>query len=172
MKLTLNQVIELFTALTALRGEPSISVNDRGQKETIYIPYPLSDRAKWCAAQNRHILKKYVLAHDETLQDRKNAINSFKKTKLREVRQEEDPKAQAKKMQEVQDAIQDKVDEANESSRAMGREEVDVAGLRLIPAKGFNLKTSSIPPTIISDLMPLIDVEPHFAEDKEKEAKE
>lgn len=172
MKLTLNQILDLYNALTALRGEPSISVNERGQKETIYLPYPLSDRVKWCAAHNRGILKKYVIAHDETLQDRKAEINAFKKTEMRRVRGIEDPKEQEKAMKVSMDAIQDVIDEANESNRKIGREEAVIEGLRLMPAKGFRLKTSNLPPTIIADLMPLIEGEPNFDEEKEPAPKQ
>lgn len=170
MKLTLNQVIDLFNALTALRGEPTVSVNERGQKETIFLPYPLSDRVKWCAAHNRQILKKFVVAHDEILEDRKAEINAFKKGELRRVRAIEDPKEQEKQMKVAMDAIQDKVDEANESNRKIGRDEIVVEGLRMMPAKGFRLKNSNIPPTVVGELMLLIDGEPVFDEEKEKAA--
>lgn len=172
MKLTLNQVIDLFNAHDALRGEPTVSVNERGAKETIYVPYPLSDRVKWCAAHNRQILKKFVVAHDETLQDRKAEINAFKKNQLRTVNAIEDPKEREAKMKIALDAIQDKVDEANASNRVVGREIVEVEGLRTMPAKGFRLKTSNIPPTIISDLMILIDGEPHFDDEKDEKPKD
>lgn len=160
MKLTLNQTIELFTALSALRGEPTVSTNERGQREVVYVPFPLSEKVKWNAAKNRQILKRLVAAHDETLQDRKATINAQKKELLRAARAEEDPKVQAKKVQEAQNAIQDLVDEANEANRKLGKEEAEVEGLLMMPAKGFCLKTSNLPPPVLGDLMPLIEGEP------------
>lgn len=161
MKLTRSQIIDLFNALTALRGEPTPSMDERGKPTTIYVPYPLSDRVRWCAAENRHILKKHVIAHEEVMQDKKIEIDAFKKKAIREAKHE-DPKVQSAKMQEAQEAIQDLVDGANQSAREAGREEIDVTGLRLMPAKGFFRKGSNLPPTIIGDLMVLIDGEPHF----------
>lgn len=163
MKLTTNQIIDLFNALSALRGEPTISINERGQKETVYVPYPLSDKVKWNAAKNRGILKRLVVAHDELMMDAKAEINAFKKDQIRAARTEQDPKVLAEKMQAAQDAIQDKVDVANEQARVIGRQEQEVDSILLLPANGFCLKTSNIPPTILGELMPLIDGEPEFA---------
>lgn len=162
MKLTTNQVIDLFKALTELRGVPTPIEMPDGKTEIVFTPYPLSDRVKWCAAQNRSILKRLVVAHDEIMQDAKHDLNAFKKSQRENVDSEPDAKVKAEKLKKAQQIVQDRVDELNADMVKIGRTEQDVSGLRLMPAKGFCLKTSPIPPTIISELLVLIEGEPYF----------
>jgi hypothetical protein len=162
MKLTTNQIIDLFKALTELRGSPSIIEGPNGKPEVVPIPYPMSEKAKWNAAKNRTILKRLVVAHDEMNQDRMAELNAFKKAQRETWKSEQDPAVKAQKIAEAKERVQDEVDRLNAAAIAVGRESQEVEGLLLIPAAGLCLKTSPIPPTIVSELMLLIDGDPDF----------
>lgn len=171
MEFTTTEITDLYKGLSDLRGEPVASSGERGQPEIVYVPYQLGEKAIWNAAKNRSILKRFVIAHDEVKMDMKAEIDLFKKTLLREARSEQDEKQRGLKMQAAQDAIQDKVDEMNTKLRKISKEKQVVDGLLFIPAKELFLKSSKIPPPIVSELMPLIDGEPEFAANGAPEAK-
>lgn len=163
MKLTTNQIIDLFKALCELRGAPQAG-NGRPGAEPILVPYPMSDKARWNAAKDRTILKRLVIAHDEMNQDAMAELTAFKKTQRETVKPDDDPKVRSAKMEAAQRAIQVRVDEMNVGAVNVGRIEQEVDGLLLIPASGLCPRGSPIPPTLISELMPLIDGEPEFDE--------
>lgn len=171
MKLTTNQIIDLFKALTELRGVPTPIEGERGKTEIVFTPYPLSDRVKWAAANNRSILKKIVVAHDEVTQDAHAELTAFKKSQRENIDNEPDQKVRAEKIKKAQQIVQDRVDELNADMVKIGRHEQTVEGLRMMPAKGFCLKTSPLPPPILSELLALIDGVPYFEEEKPEPTK-
>lgn len=162
MKLTTNQIIDLFKALTELRGVPTPIEGQNGKPEVVFTPYPMSEKVKWNASKNRAILKRIVVAHDEITQDAHTELVAFKRSQRNDVDTEVDPKVRADKLKKAQQIVQDRVDELNRDMVKIGRAEQEIEGLLLMPAKGFCLKTSAIPPTVISELMALIDGEPDF----------
>lgn len=161
MKLTTNKIIDLFKALTELRGAPTLYGKGENQ-QVIHTPYPLSEKVKWNAAKNRAILKRLVVASDELQQDAMTDLNLFKRQQREGFASESDPKAKAEKMMKAREIVQEKIDEMNAEALKIGRMEQDVEGLLLMPAKGFCLKTSSLPPTVLSELLELIDGDPEF----------
>lgn len=160
-KFTLNQILDLYQALTDLRGSP-IVVKENGQAQVVYEPYPLSDKARWNAGKNRAILKRYVQAHEELVQDDHAILAGLKRTKRAEWISEKDVKERNEKREAASQAIQEAVDEMNVKTTQRGRVVEEVDGLLTIPAEGLCLKSSKIPPSVISELMVLIDGEPKF----------
>lgn len=158
MKLTTNSIIVLFQALEALRGEPTVVINQRGQKEVVYQPYDMGPKFKWNAAKNRSILRRHVDAHDEQVMEFRLGLQK----KQRELAtKNDDPKANVAELQRLTAEVNDEISK-------LAKLEIDVEGLLFLPATGLNIKTSKIPPTVIEELMPLIEGEPEFDEPAEK----
>jgi hypothetical protein len=158
MKLTTNDIIVLFQALTELRGAPNVVINERGQKQVVYEPYDMGPKFKWNAAKNRSILRRHVDANDEQVMDFRRGLQKLQRELAA---RNDDPKAN-------QLAIQQETAKVNDEISKLAKEEIEVEGLLLLPATGLNIKTSKIPPTVIEELMPLIDGVPDFDEPAEK----
>lgn len=166
MKLTTNQIIDLFKAHDELRGAKTVVIGDDGKKRVVAAePYPMSEKVKWNAAKNRTILKRFVVANDELNQDALAVLQAAKNAQTLTFRDEKDPKVKAEKQATAMAAVQAVVDQMNAEALKIGRLVQDVEGLLTMPASGFCLKTSAIDPVILSELMVLIDGEPDF-EDK------
>ncbi len=158
MKLQTKDIIALFQALTDLRGSPTIIVNSRGVKEVVNEPYDLGPKFKWNAAKNRNILRRFVEQHDEAVMEFRAELTKIR----RELAASKDsPQDNAVRLQVEMDRI-------NEEIRTLSKGEEEVPGLLMMPATGLNLKTSRIPPTVIEELMPLIEGEPDFDEAEKK----
>lgn len=159
MKLKNREIMALYAALTELRGAPTVVINSRGQKEALYEPYDMGPKFKWNAAKDRNILRRIAEAHEEQVME-------FQ-LELRKIRRElaaakDDP-------QENQRKLQAETDRVNDELRRLANTEEEVDGLLMLPASGLSIKTSKIPPTLIDELMVLIDGEPDF--DKEEKPK-
>lgn len=152
MKLTTNQVISLFKALSALNGAAKV-VNVDGRQRVVEEAYALSPKTRWNAAKNRGILKSIVETNDEVAMGYQKELRAFRQ----KLNPSDDPKENARK-------LQDEVDRINELMLSLSREVHDVEGLRTLTATGLNLKESPIPVAVIDDLMPLIDGDPDFEE--------
>lgn len=156
MKLTTNQIISLFKALSALNGAPRVVLVD-GREKVVEEPYALSPKVRWNAAKNRGVLRRIVETHDEVVLGYKNGLRAF--------RQKLDPSADQK---ENQRKFQEEVDRVNAEMEKLAKEEHEVDGLRTLTATGLNLKESPIPVAVVDDLMPLIDGDPDFEEPAKK----
>lgn len=155
MKLKIKDVIVIFQALTALGGAPRVVEVD-GRKKVIEEPYALSPRARWNAAKNRNILRRIVDVRDDTAMEFQKELRAFQA----KLNPSDDPKENQRKLQE-------KIADVNAKLADLANDVVEVEGLRTITATGLNLKESPIPPSVIDDLMVLIDGDPDF-EDKPK----
>jgi hypothetical protein len=60
--------------------------------------------------------------------------------------------------------FQNEVQRVNGLLAELAEKTEEVDGLRTITATGLNLKESPIPPSVIADLMPIIDGDPDFEE--------
>ena len=154
MKLKTKEIIAIFQALTALNGAQRV-IDVDGRRKVVEEPYALSPKARWNAAKNRNILRRIVDVRDDVAMGYQRGLRSFRAA----LNPSDDAKENAKKLQE-------EVDRINELLRELAEEEQDVQGLRTISATGLNLKESPIPPSVIDDLMPLIDGDPDFEEPK------
>jgi hypothetical protein len=152
MKLTTNQIIVLFKALSALNGAPRVVTVD-GRERVVEEPYNLSPKARWNAAKNRGVLKRFVDTHDDVALGYQQGLRAFRK----QLNPSDDAKENARKLSE-------EVERVNELLMTLSKEVHDVDGLRAISATGLNLKESPIPVAVIDDLMPLIDGDPDFEE--------
>ena len=158
MELTTNEIIILFSALNELRGAPTIVINNRGQKEVVYEPYEMGPRFKWNAAKDRRILRRFVDDNDEQVMEFRLGLQKLQRELAAS---KDDPKANALKIQQETALVNDKI-------AKLAKEKIDVPGLLLLPASGLNLKTSRIPPTVIEELMILIEGEPDLEDEKPK----
>ena len=153
MKLKTKEIIVLFQALSALGGT-SRAVEIDGRRRVVDEPYMLSPKVRWNAAKNRNVLRRIVDLRDEVAMDYQKGLRAFRA----KLNPSDDPKENQRK-------LQDEVDRVNEKMEGLANEEHDVQGLRMLTATGLNLKESPIPPSVIDDLMPLIDGDPDFEAD-------
>jgi hypothetical protein len=153
LKLSTKRIIEIANALNALGGYQQIVIQ-QGNRIPVTIPYDLTMRVRWAAAKNLAELRVIAEAHSYIVGQLRKEINAFK----RGLDPAADPKENNRK-------IQDKVDEVNQKVDAASEEVHTVEKVQMMPAEGFNLKTSPIPPEVLTELMPLIEGEPNF-EDK------
>ncbi len=163
MKLTTNQVIDLFRALSELKGQPVSVTNEAGQKQLIYEPYPMSNKARWNAAKNRDILKRLCAAHDEVMMENKAELDKVRRELMEAAKKEADPAKKAEKLAEMRDVLNEKTEEINDKIRKLSFEEQDVAGILTIPAKDLCPKGTNLSPVIVGELMPLLEGEPDFS---------
>lgn len=163
MKLTTNQIIDLFKALSELKGVPHVVTGDNGQRQVVHDPYPMSNKARWNAAKNRDILKRLCAAHDEVMMENKADIDKVRRDLMTAAKAENDAAKKAAMMAEMRETLNDKTEEINDKIRKLGSDEQEVAGILLIPAAGLVPKGTNLSPTIIGDLMPLLEGEPDFS---------
>lgn len=156
MKLKTKEVITLFQALTALNGAPRVVEVD-GRQKVVEEPYALSPKTRWNAAKNRNILRRIVDVRDDVALGYQANLRAFRTAQ----NPSDDPKENARK-------FKDEVDNVNAKLVELANEVHDVEGLRTLTATGLNLKESPIPPSVLDDLMPLIDGDPDFENDKAK----
>lgn len=154
MKLSTRTIIKLFKALSDLRGAPTVARDG----SIVYEPYDMGPKFKWNSSKDRNVLRRHVEAHDEQVMDFQLALRALKK-KFAEAT--DNPAENNRKLVEETDRI-------NEEIRKLSKEEIEVEGLLFLPASGLNIKTTKIPPTVIEELMDLIEGEPDFDEDKSK----
>lgn len=155
MKLKMKEIIVLFQALTALNGASRVVKVD-GRDKVIEEPYALSPKFRWNASKNRNILRQLVDIRDEVAMGLQKGLRAFRA----KLNPSDDPKENQRK-------LQDEIDRVNDQLAALSNEEHEVEGLRTLTATGLNLKESPIPPSVIDELMTLIDGDPDF-EDKPK----
>ncbi|MDQ5978466.1 MAG: hypothetical protein QG602_1440 [Verrucomicrobiota bacterium] len=157
MKLKTKAIIVLFQALSSLNGASRVVEID-GRKKVIEEPYALSPKVRWNAAKNRSILRRIVDVRDEVAMGYQKELRAFRA----KLNPSDDPKENARK-------FQDEVERINGLLADLAEDEHDVEGLRKLSATGLNLKESPIPPSVIDELMPLIDGDPDFeSEEKSK----
>lgn len=154
MKLSTRQIIALFRALSDLNGAPTVARDGSVVRE----PYDMGPKFKWNAAKDRNILRGFVEAHDEQVMEFQLELRGLKKSFAE----------RADNPAENQRKLVDETDRVNEEIRKLAKEEIDVEGLLFLPASGLNIKTTRIPPTVIEELMTLIEGDPEFDEDKPK----
>jgi hypothetical protein len=158
MKLKTVEIIALFQALSELKGKPTVVPQANGQVAVVHEPYDLGPKFTWNAAKNRAILRRHVEAHDEQVMDFSLKLRASKR---KMAAAKDSPKEQ-------QEQLQREIDDANTELRKLAQDTFDVEGLLKLPASGLNLKTSGIPPTLIEELMPLIEGEPDLGDEAKK----
>lgn len=152
MKLSTVAVITLFRAHEALSGRPAVIQAPNGQSNVVTEPYEFGPKFIWNSAKNLCILRRHYDDHESQARAFMGRIRAAKK-KLDALK---DTPADAKA------ALEEEITTANEDLRKLAQDEIEVAGLLMLPASGLNLKITKLPPTIIEGLMPLIDGEPEF----------
>jgi hypothetical protein len=150
MNLTTKQILDLANAHLSLNGYQQV-VDQNGKTTAVAIPYDLSPKARWNAAKNLSILKRLAEAHVDVVSSYNREAANFRRKQDKSA----DPKANA-------EAFQAELDRVNNLIRELSGSDNDIDGLLKIPAEGFNLKASPIPPETLATLMPLIDGEPKF----------
>lgn len=156
MKLKIKEVISLYQAHQALNGAQRV-IEVEGRKKVIEEPYALSPKTRWNAARNYSLLKRFVDDRDRVAVGYQAELRAFRA----KLNPSDDPKENQRKMQL-------EVERVNGLMTELAEKTEDVEGLRQITATGLNLKESPIPPSVIADLMPLIDGDPDFEDPPKK----
>ena len=155
-KLTTNQIISLFNALSELRGIPSAVPDGRGGTAVVFEPYDLGPKFIWNAAKDRNILRRHIEDHDEQVREFKVGLNKLR----RELAASKD------NPEENKQRLLEETERVNDEIRKLSKAEIEVDGLLKLPASGLNLRTSKVPPPLIEELMPLIEGEPDVGDPK------
>ena len=168
MKLSNQQIKDLFEAHTRLLdGRPRLVTTD-GKQQVVSEPYGLSQKVRWNAAKNRAILRRITEVIDEEYNATARRLRTFQammptpNPDLGKEHIEAEALANGKKMQIETDR------ENVEFGKLLDAEE-EVTGLLKLPVAGLGDLKKNPYGAFLEVLLPLIEGEPDFGDDKAPE---